>query len=223
MKTDDILRKIRTDLRKAMDGAVSKSMRDLGMDYRMNFGVSILHLQQLSKRYEKSDELAEALWSQEARELKILATMLYPVDSFTEKDAEVWVKQIPNQEIREQVCKNLFQELSFADKLIHNWTASDDDEIRTTGYWLMARLVLSDSKLKESVKLSDIIDRAIQDSISESYFLKNSAQSALKFMGRISKEVIDEIMDKADIYKDSDNSLKDEVYKSLNFEFSLIE
>lgn len=220
MKTDDILRKVRTDLRKAMDGAVSKSMRDLGMDYRMNFGVSILHLQQLSGRYEKNNELAEALWSQEARELKILATMLYPIDSFTEKDAEVWVKQIPNQEIREQVCKNLLQELSFADQLIHNWTASDDDEIRTTGYWLVARLVLSDSKLKESVNLSDIIDRAIQDSISESYFLRNSAQNSLKFMGRISQEAVKLILNKASKYEESDDSLESEVYKSLSFEFS---
>ena len=52
--------------------------------------------------------------------------MLYPVDAF-DMESRQWVNEIPNQEIREQVCMNLFQRLEFADKLVEEWTGSDNE------------------------------------------------------------------------------------------------
>lgn len=222
IKIDELLRSIRTDLRKSMDGVVSKSMRDKGLNYKLNFGVSVVRVQEIAKKYQADQTLAEALWEQGTRELKILATLLYPVEAYAIADAQKWVEEIPNQEIREQVCKNLFQKLDFADQLVQDWTASSNDEVRATGYWLFSRLILTKPDQCAPHNLSQIIDRAIDDAQHESYFLRNSAQSALKFMGRISKKAVTEILNKISDFEIAEDSLKQEIFRSLNFEFSLL-
>jgi hypothetical protein len=55
------------------------------------------------------------------RELKIIATLLYPSHEFSREDAARWVLEIPTQEIREQVCMNLFSTINFADELVNDW------------------------------------------------------------------------------------------------------
>ena len=118
---DELIRNIRTDLRLAMNGVVSSSMRDKGVDYKMNFGVDIPRLKGIAEKYETNAALAKELWKLDVRELKILSTMLYPVDEFTVENANEWVNEMPNQEIREHLCRNLLQELPFADELVQNW------------------------------------------------------------------------------------------------------
>ena len=139
---DELIRNIRTDLRLAMNGVVSSSMRDKGVDYKMNFGVDIPRLKGIAEKYESSAALAQELWRLDVRELKILSTMLYPVDEFAMENANEWANDIPNQEIRENLCRNLLQQLPYADKLVAQWVASSDTSLRLTGYWLYVRLML---------------------------------------------------------------------------------
>ena len=103
------IRAIRTDLRLSMNGPVAAGMRKMGVSYRLIFGVDLPRLQEISRKYEPGAALAERLWSEDARELKILATLLYPPGEMNVEAANRWVEQIDNQELREQVCKNLFE------------------------------------------------------------------------------------------------------------------
>lgn len=216
----EILQQIRADLRRSMNGITSKSMREKGMNYKMNFGVDIPRLRELSKRYPAGIQLAELLWKQETRELKILATLLCPVDEFDVEKAEKWVKEIPNQEIREQVCMNLFQKLSFADELVQNWTNSQDEEIRTSGYWLFARLLIVKSDLVNHIDSSILLNKITSDLSSDFYFLRLSAQNALKFLGRTSKELSRKILTGIQDFQMSDDLVKNEIFESLSFEFT---
>ena len=219
MNIDETIKNIRVDLRTSMDGIVSQSMREKGLGYKMNFGVRIMRLQQMADQYEKSVDLAEKLWEQETRELKILATLLYPIEAFDQDTAQRWGETIPNQEIREQLSKNIFQELSFADQLVQQWIAAEDEEVRTTGYWLLARLIISKSPLVEQCNLSQLINNAIVDATGDEYFLRNAAHSALRFMGRVNSELVDKIMSAVEPFAASDNDLEKELYESLSFEF----
>lgn len=219
MSIDETIKNIRVDLRTSMDGIVSQSMREKGLGYKMNFGVRIMRLQQMAGEYEKSVDLAENLWEQETRELKILATLLYPIESFDMDTAQRWGETIPNQEIREQLSKNIFQELSFADQLVQQWIAAEDEEVRTTGYWLLARLIISKSPLVEQCNLSQLINNAIVDATGDDYFLRNAAHSALRFIGRVNSELVDKIMSAVEPFAASDNDLEKELYESLSFEF----
>ena len=96
----DTIRQIRKDCRQAMNGVISGSMREYGLDYKLNFGLRIMQIKGLSEKYGTSVPLAQSLWKETTRELKILATLIYPKDKLTEVDATRWASEIPNQEIR---------------------------------------------------------------------------------------------------------------------------
>ena len=216
MQQEEIIRDIRQRCRKAMNGIASTSMRQRGISYKVNFGLNIQQIKELSGRYKPDAELAEILWKEDTRELKILATFLYPADNFTEVVANKWVTEIPNQEIREQLSLNLLQILPFAGKLALEWSNSKDESIRTTGYWLLARLFLIKKADKQSASDCTFI---WDDVISDNMFLRNAASLALKHIGRQSKSEADIILDKLSIYKDDNNLIKQEAYNSLLFEF----
>ncbi len=152
----------------------------------MIFGVEIPKLKQIAASYKSDKILAEALWEEDVREMKILATMLFPPDKLTKEAADRWVTGIVNQEIREQICKNLFQEVDFSDDLVREWARSDDESVRTTGYWLFARLCIIRSESVHGIDMDELLEDVITDLRGASLFLRQSALNALKFYGRIS-------------------------------------
>lgn len=218
---DEILKSIRTDCRLAMNGVVSTSMRQLGMDYKLNFGLLIAQIKALAAKYGPSAVLANRLWREDTRELKILATMIYPIDEFFKEQANIWVNEIPNQEIREQVCINLFQELPYAQELALEWISSGNEEIRTTGYWLLARLLLA-KKNVGVLQLSDLSVTYKKDIISEQLFLRNASLLVLKHMARQSKSLGLSVLEDIRDYRNASDQLKEEAYESISFEIEFI-
>lgn len=214
-----VLRQIRTDLRLSMDGVVAASMRLKGMDYRMNFGVNLPRLKEISKKYRPDKALAEVLWKENVREMKILATMLYPADVMSIETAERWGTGIGNQEIREQACRNLFQEMPFADQLVDGWTRSEDEMIRMTGYWLFARLCIIRSETMERVCKPLLLRQAVQDLKSDSLLLRQSALNALRYHGRMSKENAAEVLHSVESLEGANEISKSEMIDLLRFEF----
>ena len=216
---ESVIRNIRTDLRLTMNGVISTSMRDKGVNYRMNFGVDMLKIKEIAGRYEPGSTLAEVLWKEDVREMKIIATMLYPSASFSKETADRWVKQITNQEMREQACKNLFQELSFAPQLVNEWTTDEDEKIRTTGYWLFARLCIVRAEVVKQVDMNLLLADAVHDLKGESLLLRQSALNALKFFGRISRENAQEVLQRVSGFEKSEIQMEKEMLDQLLFEF----
>lgn len=216
---ETILRNIRTDLRMSMDGVTAASMRAKGVGYRMNFGVDIPRLKQIAAKYVPDKVLAEIMWKEDVRELKILATMLFPVVHFSREDAGRWVQGTANQEIREQVCKNLFQELTYADELVQEWIENEDETIRATGYWLFARLCIIRSESVVRVRFEGLLERAKADLKSESLLLRQSALNTLKFFGRISPDNAERVMRLVADFEHSPDPQEKEIFDILSFEF----
>ena len=97
-----------------MNGVTAQSQRDKGVNYHLNWGANLLHLQEMAREYEPSFQLATLLWGDNIRECKILAAMLMPSDEFPMELAVEWIKQTPTQEIAEIVSKYLFSHLPYA-------------------------------------------------------------------------------------------------------------
>ena len=218
---DELIRNIRTDLRLAMNGVVSSSMRDKGMDYKMNFGVDALRIKGIAEKYEPNAALAKELWKLDVRELKILSTMLYPVDEFTEENANEWANEIPNQEIREYLCRNLLQQLPYSNELVQKWTADDDQSIRLTGFWLYVRLMLIQSDVLQRINMLPIIDRALEDVHSHNGLMHTAALNVLKQVIRRDQEGADSIMEQVVKFSLSDNPEEKEIFDNLQFEYKL--
>ena len=104
-----------------MNGVTAQSMRDKGLSYFVNWGIQLPHLTEMAKQYGKDERLAIALWKENTRECKILATMIMPSEKMQKDMAELWMEQMPSQEIAEIAVFNLFQYLSDAPILAFQW------------------------------------------------------------------------------------------------------
>ena len=218
---DELIRNIRTDLRLAMNGVVSSSMRDKGVDYKMNFGVDVPRIKGIAEKYEPNAILAKELWQIDVRELKILSTMLYPLGEFKEENANEWAHDIPNQEIREHLCRNLLQELPYADVLVQKWTASADASLRLTGYWLYVRLMLIQADVLQRIGQLPIIEKALVDIHAQDGLMHTAALNVLKQVIRRDQAGADSIMEQVAQLALSDNAEEKEIYDNLQFEFKL--
>ena len=218
---DELIRNIRTDLRLSMNGVVSTSMREKGVDYKMNFGVDVPRIKGIAEKYESSAALAKELWKLDVRELKILSTMLYPVDEFTEANADEWAHEIPNQEIREHLCRNLLQQLPYADELVQKWTADADQSISLTGFWLYVRLMLIEAEVLQGINTLPIIEKALVDVHSDDGVMHTAALNVLKQVVRRNHEGADSIMEKISKFSTSENAVEKEIYDNLQFELKL--
>lgn len=218
---DDLIRNIRTDLRLAMNGVVSSSMRNKGVDYKMNFGVDVPRLKEIAQKYESNAALAKELWKLDVRELKILSTMLYPVSEFNEANADEWMNEIPNHEIREHLCRNLLQRLTYADELVQKWTADANESVRLTGYWLYVRLMMIQAETSKRINIQLVIEKALADVHADDTLLRTAATNVLMQVIRRDQEGADYIMEQISEFSTSNNPMEKEIFDNLQFEFKI--
>ena len=64
MAITEQLKDIKTQLRLSMNWAVSQSMREKGLLYKLNFGVELPRIKMIAEGYEKNHDLAQALWKE---------------------------------------------------------------------------------------------------------------------------------------------------------------
>lgn len=212
----DIIKEIRTHLRLAMDGIVSTSMREKGVEYKLNFGVTLPRIKEIAKKYQKEATLANMLWKEDVRELKILATMLYPTECFTPEQAQQWVRDIRYMEIAEQYCANLMQEVSFAETMADVWIQDNEEFIQVTGFILYARLCTKGICPTESH--SQTLLKIACTLLQQEYVrTQQIAIIALKRFGRQSGEQSEKVL--SAIKTISRASKMQEIYADLKFEF----
>ncbi|MDR1202505.1 MAG: DNA alkylation repair protein [Tannerellaceae bacterium] len=215
---EDVIKDMRGRLRRAMNGVASAGMRAQGIDYKLNFGVALPQIKEMALLYTKDVALAERLWKEDVRELKIMATLLQPYEAFTPEQAERWVADIRYVEIAEQYCINLLQYLSFADALAAGWILREDGFVQVTGFLLYARLFSDNYRLssgQETVFL-EAARRVMDKGISRP---QRSAVLALKRYGRQSRQQAERALQSIAGYAASHSPEKQEFYNDIKFEF----
>ena len=149
MSLQEQVKEIKQSFRQLMDGATAQSMRDKGVLYKLNWGASIPMLREKAEELGKNYQLAIALWKEDVRECKILATMLMPPDEVLPEVIDIWMEQMPSQEMAEQASFNLFQYLPFAPAKAYEWMASDKDLYQLCGFLVITRLVMNGQEPNE--------------------------------------------------------------------------
>ena len=174
----DKVKEIKQSFRLMMDGAVAQSMREKGLNYHLNWGATLPRLKAkaeelkansprnatLSQREEptaKSQyDLAIALWKENVRECKILATMLMPPEQMLPGVCDIWMEQIPSQEIAEQAAFNLWQYLPYAPEKAYQWIASDQEYYQLCGFHVLSRLFMNGQEPNER-GINEFIDQSL--------------------------------------------------------------
>lgn len=142
-----------------MNGMVSQSMREKGMEYKLNFGIEYPRIKEIAAGYEPDHELAQALWKENIRECKILAGLLQPADTFYQEIADIWIEGMDYPELAEYTMMNLFQRLPYASEVVFRWMADEREMFQLCGFLLMARLLMKGEKLNERAE-AEFLDQA---------------------------------------------------------------
>ena len=142
-----------------MNGMVSQSMREKGMEYKLNFGIEYPRIKEIAAGYEPDHEVAQALWKENIRESKILAGLLQPADTFYPEIADIWIEGMGYPELAEYTVMNLFQRLPYASEVVFRWMADEREMFQLCGFLLMARLLMKGEKLNERAE-AEFLDQA---------------------------------------------------------------
>lgn len=172
------IKELKRGFRLVMNGPASQSMREKGLDYRLNWGVPFIQLKQMAADLPHDYDFAIALWKEDIRECKILATLLMPHDKMPEEVAEIWMEQTHSQEMAEMQAFNLYQYVSYAPKLAYRWMALDDTVKEICAYDILGRLFMKGQEPNER-GINEFIDQAVTALKSPSAGLRHAAMNAL--------------------------------------------
>ena len=176
-----------------MNGVISTSMRQKGMNYKLIFGVPIPEIKHIAAAHEPDAELARALWKEDVREMKSWL-LTFPAGSMTQEEALAWMREIPYPEIAEQCCNNLFPTVEQPDQLALKFLADKKSPFgRMCGFLLWAQLFkknLAVEKSRVEAFLAECTCTIHPDveagATASSWQEKQAAVQALKFFGRLS-------------------------------------
>ena len=173
-----IIKEIKQSFRQMMDGAVAKSMRDKGVDYKLNWGATLPRLKAKADELGKDYDLAIALWKENVRECKILATMVMPADVVLPEVIDIWMEQTPTQEIAEQAAFNLYQYLPYAPEKAYTWMASDQELYQLCGFHILSRLFMNKQEPNER-GINEFLDQALVALQGNSLSVRKAAMSCI--------------------------------------------
>lgn len=154
------IQEIKRSFRQVMDGAVAQSMRNKGIEYKLNWGATIPRLKEMSMEIGKDYDLAVELWKENVRECKILATMVMPAEQMMPELVDIWMEQTNSVEIAEQACFNLYQYLHDAPQKAYQWIASERDIYQLCGFLTITRLFMNGQEPNER-GINEFLDQVL--------------------------------------------------------------
>lgn len=177
--TEDKVREIKQSFRLLMNGVTAQSMREKGINYHINWGASLMHLKEMADEYEQDTELALALWKENVRECKILATMLMPCNELQKETALQWVRDTRTQEMAEIAAMNLYQYLPYAAEMAVTLIQDAEDMVRIQGYNILARLFNNGERRVEENITAAFMKNVCEALLSGNIAVKHSAWNAV--------------------------------------------
>jgi 3-methyladenine DNA glycosylase AlkD len=178
METHEIVKDIKSRFRLYMNGIASQSMREKGLDYKVNFGIELPRLKEIAAEFTPNHDVAQALWKENIRECKILAGLLQPVDTFYPEIADIWVEDMRYPEIAELTVMNLFRRLPYASEKAFEWMAAEGEYFQLCGFLLMAHLLMRGGALNPRAE-DELVDQAITALQADNARVAQAAATAL--------------------------------------------
>lgn len=181
-----------------MNGVASQSMREKGINGYVNWGIQLTALKDIAKEYGKDYDLAIALWKENVRECKILATLIMPHDRMSADLMSVWMEQTQTQEIAEYAAFNVYQYVENASIYAYMWIASSNVFQQLSGYNILSCLFKRACEPTDR-DVNEFIDQAISALSDSSVAVRHAAMNCLQAfasMGEMQEKVVDAALKK---------------------------
>ncbi|MGQ1785859.1 DNA alkylation repair protein [Saccharicrinis sp. GN24d3] len=199
-KVDDIIRR----LNKLMDGDVSIQMKEHGLEYRVNYGASVLWLRNMAKQYSGDNELADRLWHREIRETMILATLIADNISDNKKRIEDWALLLGQNEIAEQLGANLLWRMPEIKNTAESWLKGNNKHLKDSVWTGLAVFLQRGGEMDES-EMNKYLD-----------LMEQSFMATDKFTLRVQGRFLRQLCRKSNAFMNSVDQFVDHVKKHPN-------
>ena len=187
MDTYEQVKAVKQSFRLLMNGETSRSMREKGSAYKLNWGIPQHELRKMAEELPHDYDLAIALWKEDIRECKILATILMPKERMTPELVDVWMEQTHELEIAEVAVMNLYQYLDFAPVLAYEWLASDDELRQVSAYHILSRLFMNGREPNDR-GINELLDQALTSLEGDNPRVRHAASNCLQHLAQLGPE-----------------------------------
>ncbi|MFI3240027.1 MAG: DNA alkylation repair protein [Bacteroidales bacterium] len=141
------------------NGLIGERLRESGDPHKIIFGLNLPQITDIAKGCEHTPQLAQAMWdNQSTRESKIIATMLYPAEQFSQATAQQWIAEIPTYEIADILCHKLLRNTQYAEELIYKYSSESSTMMERYLALRLALNLLTIGKLTNTKKLATIAE-----------------------------------------------------------------
>ncbi|MBR5350409.1 MAG: DNA alkylation repair protein [Prevotella sp.] len=179
MDVNNTVKTIKQQFFLRMNGETARSMREKGVQYHLNWGISLPDLKQMACNYPKDFDLAIALWKEDIRECKIMALMLMPPEKMLPEIVDIWMEQTTTQELAELSAFYLYQYLEYASVIAFEWIATEDEMKQICGYHILSRLFMKGNEPDER-GIHELLDQIIVALKEDNAAVKRAAYTCLQ-------------------------------------------
>jgi len=154
-------KQIRKEFFAYRNGIIADQLKAAGDPHTMIMGCQLADVIAITNQYEKSAELAQALWNDKNhRECRMAATMLYPVEEFSLETALAWCKSVESVEIADVLCHRLLRHLDYAPQL---WEQLRDSKLPLVKYtaWRLALNLLMMNRIEKTDDIRMMVDKEL--------------------------------------------------------------
>ncbi len=116
-------------VRKQMNGAVAESMATHNQKYGLNYGVSIATLREIADKQPRDYAFAKYLYTQQVRELKLLACHLADPAELDTHEFPFWSRGIANAELAEELAFALLSKIYDINSLMGVWSTESNEMV----------------------------------------------------------------------------------------------
>lgn len=117
-------------IKSEMNGEAADYMQSSGLVYPLNYGVASATVRSIAKDFAPDHSLAELLYRQQVRELRLAAATVADPTKVNEANADFWKQGITTAEIAENLGSFLLSRSDAADSIARTWIESSNGNVR---------------------------------------------------------------------------------------------
>lgn len=166
-------------IRHHQDGEIAEKIRNSGLKYNMNYGVSSLLLANYAKTIGRNQALADQLWKENFREAKLLTFMIADPESASKELISNYILECENNEMVEIGVIHFFSKLKNAFEYATQWIQSENQYKKMAAYLIVTRLAMT-KKFGDENDLLVLFPSFEKDILSEDFFVYQSVTKAFQ-------------------------------------------
>ena len=183
-----IAQQVVAELKRIGSAEAKASMATFGINTATALGVPVPELRKIARRVGFSHELALELWDTGVHEARLLATMVEDPRWVTNRQMELWVRDLDSWDVCDSLCGNLLDKTKDAYMKAAEWSRRDREYVRRAGYAMMAVLAVHDKEANDQ-RFINLIPLIVEGSDDERNYVKKAVSWALRNIGKRNKRL----------------------------------